>query len=146
MEKITKREMFEAISEAMETGECKYPIDMVQEFCANEIASLDKKATKAKEYAAKKKAENDALTEAIKAVMSDTEFESIPDIAARLEDEEATVGKVQYRLGQLVKKGLAEKQEITIPATETSKTRKIMGYKLISDVTPSNISDNSDEE
>ena len=85
MEKITKREKYEAIAKAMETGECKYAPDVVFEFCENEIALLDKKAAKAKERAATKKAEA----------------------------------------------GRAEKREITIPATEGQKSRKIVGYRAI---------------
>ena len=52
MEKITKREMYEAIAEAMKTGECRYDPAEVISFCENEIDLLDKKAAKAKERAA----------------------------------------------------------------------------------------------
>ena len=41
MEKITKREMFEAIKETFETGECKFDAATVMAFCDKEIASLD---------------------------------------------------------------------------------------------------------
>ena len=129
MEKITKREMYEAIAKAMETGECKYAPDVVIEFCENEIALLDKKAAKAKERAATKKAQGDELTEAVRAAMSAEEFEPIADIAARIEGEDVTVAKVQYRLTQLVKNGEAEKEQITVPGGEGQKARKIMAYK-----------------
>ena len=56
MEKITKREMFEAIKETFETGECKFEADVVKAFCDKEIAALDAKAAKAKQRAAAKKA------------------------------------------------------------------------------------------
>ena len=85
MEKITKREMYEAIAEAMKTGECRYDPAEVISFCENEIDLLDKKAAKAKERAAAKAAEA----------------------------------------------GEAEKSEITIPATETSKKRTVNGYRRI---------------
>lgn len=131
MEKITKREMFEAIAEAMETGNCKYPPDAVIEFCNNEIDLLDKKAAKAKERAATKKAQSDELGDKVFAVLNDTEFQTIADITAQIDDEDATTSKVTYRLTQLVKNGKAEKSEITIPATETSKTRKVCGYRAL---------------
>ena len=139
MEKITKREMYEAIICFGSTGKFEFDreektftvsMESLMDFAEHEIELLDKKATKAKEHAAKKRAENDELTNIICGVMSTTDFESIPDIAARIEGEDVTIGKVQYRLTQLVKNGAAEKQEITIPATENSKTRKIQGYKL----------------
>ena len=138
MEKITKREMFEAIKGLAESG-ALHMVDFnenitdeaVAEFCENEIALLDKKAAKAKERAATKKAEGDELTKAVRAAMSTEEFEPIADIAARIEGEDVTVAKVQYRLTQLVKNGEAEKEQITVPGGEGQKARKIMAYKLI---------------
>lgn len=138
MEKITKREMFEAIKGLAESGALHMQDfneaisdSAVAEFCGNEIALLDKKALKAKERAASKRAEGDELTGAVRAAMSTEEFEPIADIAARIEGEDVTVAKVTYRLTQLVKNGEAEKQELTIPASEGQKARKIQGYKLI---------------
>lgn len=130
MEKITKREMYEAIAKAMETGECKYAPDVVIEFCENEIALLDKKAAKAKERAAAKKAEADELMEVVAEALTE-DFEPIADIAGRIEGEDVTVAKVQYRLRKLAEAGRAEKSEITIPATEGSKARKVVGYRAI---------------
>ena len=131
MEKITKREMFEAIIALATGGEMKYEAEAFVNFCENEISLLDKKAAKAKERAATKKAEGDELTEAVRAAMSVEEFEPIADIAARIEGEDVTVAKVQYRLTQLVKNGEAEKEQITVPGGEGQKARKIMAYKLI---------------
>ena len=129
MEKITKREMFEAIIALATGGEMKYEAEAFVNFCENEISLLDKKAAKAKERAATKKAEGDELTEAVRAAMSTEEFEPIADIAARIEGEDVTVAKVQYRLTQLVKNGEAEKEQITVPGGEGQKARKIMAYK-----------------
>ena len=141
MEKITKREMFEAIKGLAESGGL-HMVDFnenisdedVASFCANEINLLDKKAAKAKENAAKKRAEGDELTDAVRAAMSTEEFETIADIAARITGDDVTISKVTYRLTQLVKNGAAEKQEISVPTGDGTKTRKIMGYRAI--VTP----------
>ena len=130
MEKITKREMYEAIAKAMETGECKYAPDVVIEFCENEIALLDKKAAKAKERAATKKAEADELMEVVAEALSE-DFEPIADIAGRIQGDDVTVAKVAYRLRKLAEAGRAEKSDITIPATEGQKSRKIVGYRAI---------------
>lgn len=133
MEKITKREMYEAITEAMKTGECRYDPAEVISFCENEIDLLDKKAAKAKERAAAKAAEGDTLTALVRAALATDEFKSIADVTAIVVEEEpdATAAKVSYRLSSLVKAGEAEKSEITIPATETSKKRTVNGYRLI---------------
>ena len=140
MEKMTKRNVYEALINLAKTGELTYVEgdtevvvtgEALIAFAENEIALLDKKAVKAKERAASKRAEGDELTAAVKAVMSTEDFEPIAEIAARIEGEDVTVAKVTYRLTQLVKNGEAEKSELTIPATEGSKARKVQGYKLI---------------
>lgn len=138
MEKITKREMYEAIKGLAESGALHMADfnevisdEAVAEFCENEIALLDKKAAKAKEAAAKKRAEGDELTDAVRAALSTEEFESIAEIAARIEGPDVTVSKVTYRLTQLVKNGEAEKQEISVAGGEGQKARKIQGYRAI---------------
>ena len=131
MEKITKREMYEAIKETFETGSCKFDAATVTAFCDKEIAALDAKAAKAKERAAAKKAEADVLMGQVEDALTD-EFQTIADVAAAVAtvNEDATTSKVQYRLGKLVESGVATKEQITIPATETTKARKVMAYKL----------------
>ena len=140
MEKMTKRNVYEALINLANTGNLEYTTDegavtvtgeALIAFAENEIALLDKKAVKAKERAAQKRAEGDELTDAVRAVMSTETFEPIAEIAARIEGEDVTVAKVTYRLTQLVKNGEAEKTELTIPGGEGSKARKVQGYKLI---------------
>ena len=132
MEKITKREMFEAIKETFETGSCKFDAATVMAFCDKEIASLDAKAVKAKERAAAKKAEADVLMGQVEDALTG-EFQTIADIAAAVGavNADATVSKVQYRLNKLVEAETAEKTQVTIPASAGSKARKVMAYRLI---------------
>ena len=136
MEKLTKRSVYEALINYAATGVMSYDgneitAEDLAAFAENEIALLDKKAEKAKERAATKRAEGDALTGAVRDALT-SEFEPIADIAARIDGEDVTVSKITYRLGQLVKTGEAEKAQITIPATETTKARKIMAYRIAS--------------
>ena len=129
MEKLTKRSVYEALLKMIETGTLEIAEDELKTFCENEIALLDKKAEKAKERAATKRAEGDALTDVVRNALT-SEFEPIADIAARIEGDDVTVAKVQYRLSQLVKAGEAEKEQITIPGGEGQKARKIMAYRI----------------
>lgn len=132
MTKITKREMFANIINVFQTGESAYdPADVIA-FCEKEIASLDSKAAKAKERAAAKKAEADVLMDQVKDALTG-EFAPIADIAAIVAEvnPDATVAKVQYRLGKLVEAEVAEKTDLTIPATEGSKSRKVKGYRIL---------------
>ena len=141
--KVTKRVMFETIKGLVEEGvisdeftiqvgedEVTISASAIAEFCEKEIASLDKKAAKAKETAAAKKVAGDALRDAVEAVLTD-EFTAIADIAAKVEDPEATVAKVTYRLNKLVEVGLAEKTEVTIEGSEGQKKRKVMAFRAV---------------
>ena len=137
MEKITKREMYEALISLATTGKLEYETvdgvvgvteEALKEFAENEIALLDKKAVKAKERAAQKRAEADELTEVVFSAMTE-EFEPIAEIASRIEGEDVTVARVQYRLRKLAESGRAIKEQITIPGGEGQKARKVMAYK-----------------
>ena len=133
MEKITKKEMYAAIKETFETGECKFDADVVIAFCEKEMAALDTKAAKAKERAAAKKAEADVLYDQVKDALSTEEFQTIADIAAAVAEvnADATVSKVTYRLTKLVEAGVAEKTDITIPGGEGVKARKVKAFRKL---------------
>ena len=132
--KFTKRNMYAALVNFAngnglmfdtENGMVEIDMDSLAQFAENEIALLDKKAVKAKETAAKKKTESDELMDAVYDALSDDEFESIADIAARVEGDEVTIAKVSYRLTQLVKAGKAIKDDIKI------EKRTVKGYKRV---------------
>ena len=131
--KITKREMYEAIKTGCTTGEWTVSDAEIVEFCDNEIALLDKKAIKAKERAAEKRAAGDELTDAVRAALTD-EFAIIADIAAKVAEtygEDATIARVTYRLTQLVKNGEAENGDVKVEGGEGQKTRTIKAYRLL---------------
>ena len=132
MEKITKREMFEAIKETFETGSCKFDAATMMAFCDKEIASLDAKAAKAKERAAAKKAEADVLMDQVRDALTG-EFQTIADIAeAVLEvNPDSTVSKVTYRLTKLVESGAAEKTDVTVPGVDGAKARKVKAFRAV---------------
>lgn len=144
MEKITKRQMYTAMINFANEGSFSFDAgdgeimtvapDEIVAFAENEIALLDKKAAKAKETAAKKKTEADALTDVIAQALGE-DFEPIADIAARIEGDDVTVAKVTYRLNKLVELGLAEKQAIKVPGSDGKKSRTIQGYRAVTQVT-----------
>lgn len=140
MEKMTKRNVYEALINYANGGAMAYAdgdttvevsAEALAAFAENEISLLDKKAVKAKERAAQKRAEGDELTDAVRAAMSTETFEPIAEIASRIEGEDVTVSKITYRLGQLVKNGEAEKTQIEIAGGEGQKKRKVVAYKLV---------------
>lgn len=132
MEKITKREKFEALIDILNGNGAAVATDVLIDFCDKEIAALDAKAEKARERAAAKRAESDELKDALKAVLTE-DLTPIADIITKLdvgEDEDITVGKVAYRLSALVTDGFAAKSEIKVPKADGKGNRTIVAYKL----------------
>ena len=124
--KNTKKDNFTAIAAFLaENGKNEWA-DVIN----NEIDLLDAKSSKAKARAAEKKAENDALTDIVISVLGE-DFETIPAITDKVleADKTATVSKVQYRLVQLTKSGMAESSDIKV--SDGTKTRTLKGYKKV---------------
>ena len=121
--KITKRDNFNAIIEVL-TDAGREDLAKVIE---HEIELLDNKAAKAKATAAKKKTEGDALRDAVQAVLTD-ELQTIADVTAKVEGDEITSAKVQFRLNALVNAGIASKEQVVVG--EGDSKRKLMAYKL----------------
>ena len=132
--KITKRERYESIIEMANAidgnGSSGFDVNGIIEFCENEIAALERKAAKAKETAAKKRAEGDALTDAVLEALTE-DFEPIAEIAARVEGDDVTVSKISYRLNALSKaeNPSVEKGELVIEGEKGK--RKVVGYRRI---------------
>ena len=121
--KMTKKDYFNAIKEIIEGTESELKETLIY-FIENQIASIDTKAAKAKERAAEKKAEGDALRESVKAVLT-SELQTADEIFGQLDGEDLTIAKVRARLTQLVNLGEASKEDVK---TEDGKSKK--AYKL----------------
>ena len=124
--KITKRENFLSIVEVLvEAGH-----EDLAKVIEHEIELLDNKAAKAKATAAKKKVEGDALRDAVQAVLTD-ELATIAEVTAKVEGDEITSAKVQFRLNALVNAGIARKEQVTVGEGEAK--RKLMAYAIASE-------------
>ena len=128
--KITKKVVLEAIkaaAEGMDFGEVVSAADVIA-YADTAIAQLDAKAAKAKERAAEKKADGDALRAVVESTVSD-EYQTIDDITAKVVEvegyEDVTKSKVTARLTQLVKSGAIHKVQV-----KTEDGRKVMAYAL----------------
>ena len=138
-EKITKRQMFEALvnfaaGEALayetEDGLIEITDEQLKLFAEHEIELLDKKAVKAKERAAKRKKE-DPLYDVVKYALGE-DFKTIADITEDIVAsgyEDATVAKVTYRLNKLVEAGEAEKTPVKIGGGDAGKARTVQAYR-----------------
>ena len=124
-EKLTDRKIYAAIVDG--TFE-DLDVDTIVAWAEKKIAQLDRKAAKAKETAAAKKAEGDALTDAVLASLT-TEFEPIVEIASRIEGDDVTLSKVSYRLNAAYKAGKIEKGEVVL--TGEKGKRKVVAYRAM---------------
>lgn len=105
--KITKAQYFEMIKVAVAGTENE---EVIVEFCDAQIEQLAARAEKAKERAAAKRAESDAMTDAIAATLTE-ELQTTDEILAQIVDEypDATKAKVVARMTKLVGAGKANK-------------------------------------
>lgn len=119
--KITKRERFEELK----TVAAAAGRDDLIEFLDAQIALLDRRLEKAKEYKAKKNATPDDLKARIAAALTNSFMpaDAITEVVAN-GDPDVTKAKVTARLGQLVRAGEAEK--ITIKVDK----RRVVAYAL----------------
>ena len=132
--KITKKDYFAKVinllNGALDFGfDPDEDVDAVIAFCEKEIATLDKRAAKAKETAAAKKAANDELYDAVAAVLP-ADFTSIDEITAAVDFPEATRAKVANRLNKLAAAGVAVKGDISVVGAD-GKAKKVVGYKAV---------------
>lgn len=95
------------------------------EFIDKQIEALDKRKAAAAARAEKKKAESDALTDAIYELIGD-KLVTVDEITVAFDDEEVTRAKVTARLGKLVNAGLIEKESVRVDG------KKRMAYRRIS--------------
>lgn len=124
---MTKRDVLNAIKEvAMQDVDGMFNDEVsaqdVIAFVDTSIEQLDNKAAKAKERAAKAKAEGDEIRSKVAAVLTD-EYQTIADITAQVDVEDITPAKVSARLSQLVKLNQCHKTKI-----KTADGRTINGY------------------
>ena len=120
--KITKTEYFAMVAEIIEGSGVENKAELM-EFIQKQVEALDKKADKAKERAAEKKAAGDELRTKVQSVLTE-ELQTIDEIVEAIGEEDVTRNKVVARLTQLVAAGVAVKDKVD------SGSKKVMGYKL----------------
>ena len=130
--KITKKMNYEAIIAYIQGEDTAITEAQMIAFCEAQIADLAKKAAKAKERAAVKKAEGDVLTDLVYSVMTD-EFQTGAEIASAVlaqlpEDTDVTASKVTARITKLVNAEAVVKEQVSVEV-DGKKTKK-MAYKL----------------
>jgi len=125
--KKTKAMYFAELREmVLAAVEDKAQQDELVEFIDKQIETLEKRKVAAAERAEKKKAESDAMTDAILAQIGN-ELVTVDEIVVALDSEEVTRNKVTARLGKLVKAGTIVKEAVKVDGN------KRMAYRLATD-------------
>ena len=102
----------------------------IQNFASKKLAALEHKKEKARENAAKKRAEGDKLGKVVESVLTN-EFQTADEVLASVlevwdgDEADATRQKVIYRLSNLVKLEKAEKTDVKVDK------RTIKAYKVV---------------
>ena len=122
MTKMTEREMYAYIKEQM-AGDTE-----VEQFCDKKIEAINKKNEQAKIRNAKKRAEGNELTQAVKDVLTE-DMQTISEITNQVAVEGATPAKVSYQLNQLAKACKITKGEKEVVSSEGKKSKKV-AYSL----------------
>ena len=125
--KITEKAVYTGILEGT------IDADVLKAFAEKKLAQLEKRSESAKIRAAKKKAEGDALLEAVFACIGD-EAKTRTQITSELIDEgyDVTEGKVTARLTKLVKDGRIAKAKGKVTG-EDGKLKAATVYALAFD-------------
>lgn len=127
--KVTKKMVLEVIEKNLDRFVYEEGAEVTEEdvkaYVENSLAQLDARYEKSKERAAKKRAESDALKDAVYAVLTD-DAQSISDILPQVEGaaEDITRAKVVNRLSKLVAEGAAEKDTVRVDGS------RLTVYKL----------------
>lgn len=120
--KITKKEYYSMLKEIVVKSNVNDKDELVA-FIDKQVQLLNNKAEKAKVKAMEKRVEGDELRNIVEAVLTE-EYQTINTIIEQIDDEEVTKAKVTARLSQLIKEGLAEKEE-----AKTEEGKKVMVYR-----------------
>ena len=123
--KVTKKEYFGMLRNMVE-GSGVENEDALLEFIDKEVASLEAKADKAKERAAKKREESDELRKEVLGLLTE-EGQTGDELVAALGKEDVTKAKVVARLTQLIKDGKATKEVV-----RTEDKKRVTVYKVAS--------------
>ena len=125
--KMTKAMYFAELREmVLNTVEDVEKQDELLAFIDKETAILEKRKVAAANRAEKKRAESDALTDAIFACITD-KLATVDEIVLALDAEDVTRNKVTARLGKLVKAGTIVKEAVRVDGN------KRMAYRLATD-------------
>ena len=123
--KLTKKDYYGMIREIVVESDIENKDELVA-FVDKQVEAIDSRAAKAKERAASKKVEGDALRNQVEGLLTN-EYQTAEEILAQAQGADLTKGKITARLTQLVKAGVAEKETIKV------EDRKVMGYRLIAE-------------
>lgn len=128
--KVTKKNVLNVLYTLIEDnfeakdGDVTVTAEDLRNYIDTTLDQLNAKNEKAKERAAKKRAEGDELLAVVEGLLTD-EYQTGDEIAAQITDADVTRPKVTARLTKLIKAGKAHKAE-----AKTEEGKKVMVYAV----------------
>ena len=126
--KVTKKNVLNVLYTLIEDnfeakdGDVTVTAEDLRNYIDTTLDQLNAKNEKAKERAAKKRAEGDELLAVVEGLLTD-EYQTGDEIAAQITDADVTRPKVTARLTKLIRAGKAHKAE-----AKTEEGKKVMVY------------------
>lgn len=126
--KVTKKNVLNVLYTLIEDnfeaqdGDVTVTAEDLRNYIDTTLDQLNAKNEKAKERAAKKRAEGDELLAVVEGLLTD-EYQTGDEIAAQITDADVTRPKVTARITKLIKAGKAHKAE-----AKTEEGKKVMVY------------------
>ena len=126
--KVTKKNVLNVLYTLIEDGfeaqdgDVTVTAEDLRNYIDTTLDQLNAKNEKAKERAAKKRAEGDELLAVVEGLLTD-EYQTGDEIAAQITDEDVTRPKVTARLTKLIRANKAHKAE-----AKTEEGKKVMVY------------------
>ena len=122
--KITKRDYFAELATLVNDYAADDRKDALNDFITHEIEMLEHRAATARTRKAEK--DDEVMSAVMEALTGADDFMTIGDVVAKINNEDITAAKVQYRLTKLTKDGMAESTDVKVGGNRILKAYKLL--------------------
>ena len=122
--KITKRDYFAELATLVNDYAADDRKDALNDFITHEIEMLEHRAATARTRKAEK--DDEVMSAVMDALTGAEDFMTIGDVVAKINNDDITAAKVQYRLAKLTKDGMAESTDVKVGGNRILKAYKLL--------------------
>ena len=122
--KITKRDYFAELATLVNAYAAEDRKDTLNDFITHEIEMLERRAATARTHKAEK--DDEVMSAVMNALTGAEDFMTIGDVVAKINNEDITAAKVQYRLAKLTRDGMAESTDVKVGGNRILKAYRLL--------------------